>query len=300
MTKGAPKIRGYELLDFGRGRKLEQFGELVLDRPSPAAEGKPKQSPDPWRKADVVLDANGNLKTHAPRATDFLDGSTPWAVNWHGVELQLRLTPFGHVGVFPEQVTNWTLLAELAEQYLGLGITPRGLNLFAYTGGSTMAMARAGASVVHVDASGPAVNWARRNSEASGLSQQPVRWIHEDARKFVARERKRQNSYELVVLDPPSFGHGPKGRRWDISQDLAPLLSDIASVLSTERCHIILSGHSTTPSAKDIERMLYDALRSAGRQTVKQATTVDRLRLISSSGRALDAGYSIHVEVASV
>lgn len=298
MTEGSRKIRGYEMLDFGHGRKLEQFGELILDRPSPAAEGQPKESPDKWHLSDIVLDAKGNLKTQTQRAGDFLNGKAPWVVTWGAVLLQLRVTPFGHIGVFPEQVTNWTLLKELTQRYAATGTTPRCLNLFAYTGGSTLAMAYAGASVVHVDASGPAVNWARRNSEASELSELPIRWIQEDARKFVTRECKRQNTYQLVVLDPPSFGHGPKGRRWDITQDLAPLLGDVASLMSAETSHIILSGHSTIPSAHDIEQMLCEGLRRAGRKTVPQASTIERLKLITSSGRALDAGYSIHVEVA--
>ncbi|GAB5404424.1 MAG: class I SAM-dependent methyltransferase [Aureliella sp.] len=298
MTNGESQIGGYQLLDFGHGRKLEQFGELILDRPSPAAEGIAKDSPKQWRDADVVLDAKGILKTQTPRSTEFLEGKRPWIVTWNTIKLQLRLTPFGHVGVFPEQLENWALLTGLIRNRVSDSSSVAALNLFAYTGGSTLAMASAGANTVHVDASGPAVNWARRNCDASELSQFPIRWIQEDARKFVARERKRQNKYEFVVLDPPSFGHGPKGKRWDITEDLAPLLGDIAAIMSEESCHIILSGHSTTPSADDILRLLGNEIRRAGRAVSTNQKSLARLNLVSSSGRPLDAGYSIHLEVA--
>ncbi len=300
MKKGATTIDGYELLDFGRGRKLEKYDGLVLDRPTPAADGKSKRFPDTWAQADVVLDPKGDIAKQSTRATEKIAGAEPWIVRWGIFELQLRLTPFGHVGVFPEQAHNWSLLDKLCEQYKSGGNAPRALNLFAYTGGSTMAMAAAGARVVHVDASGPAVAWARRNCDASRLSEHPIRWIQEDARKFVARERKRNNKYELVVLDPPSFGHGPKGRRWDINVDLQPLLDDTALILSADVCHIILSGHSPSPSEREILRQLCEAIERTGRKVVPQAIGLQRLSLDSSNGAALDAGYTIDVQVAPV
>lgn len=292
------EIDGYALLDFGNGRKLEQFGELVLDRPSPAADGKRKGQPRLWKTADVILDEKGRVASATARSQPFLDGSPDWLVRWRSITLQLKMTPFGHVGVFPEQSTNWKLLFENCSKFVSpTGAAPRALNLFAYTGGSTMAMATGGAEVVHIDASEPAVTWARRNCESSGLSALAIRWIQEDARKFVAREAKRGNKYDIIVLDPPSFGHSPKGKRWDINEHLPALLDDAAQILESGQCEIVLSGHSSIPSATDIAGMLRGAVLSAGRQLTQPSPSVERLALETESGRKLDAGYTVYATV---
>lgn len=285
-------IDGYMLLDFGKGRKLEQFGALVLDRPSPAADGHPKLQPRLWKTADVILDDKGQKASCNPGCESFLDGTSDWLVHWQAMSLHLKLTPFGHVGVFPEQASNWELLSAICSKPASTR-APKALNLFAYTGGSTMAMATAGAEVVHIDASEPAVSWARRNCQTSGLSELPIRWIQEDARKFIAREVKRGNKYDVIVLDPPSFGHGPKGKRWEINEHLPTLLNGAAEILVRDRSEIVLSGHSSMPSAADIADMLRTSLHSAGRRLAPDSPRVERLTLATEAGRKLDAGYSV-------
>ncbi len=226
----------YELLDFGDGRKLERFGDVVLDRPSPAADG-PRRMHDIWTTCDATfqgaLGRPGTWTKH--RALD-----DEWPLACGPFTLQMRLGEFGHVGVFPEQVANWTWIAR---QMPGTGRPLRVLNLFAYTGASTLAAAAAGAEVVHVDASRSTVNWARSNAEASQLSAAPIRWIVDDARKFVERERNRGREYDAIVLDPPSYGHSA-GKVWKLERDLPDLLEACAALTVRETACMVLTCHS--------------------------------------------------------
>ncbi len=243
----------YALLDFGEGRKLERFGPIVLDRPCPAAQVCGRSlaskrietaSAQPsafvaeffdWERADVRLDNEGRLVAgQAPRKD--------WQCRCGPLVFGLKLTPFGHVGLFPEQIANWRWLTAHVAQYQQA--TPReftALNLFAYTGGTTLCLAAAGARVVHVDASAPAVKWARANAQASGMAELPIRWIVEDARKFVSRELRRGNHYDVVVLDPPSFGHGAAGERFTIEAHLPELLDNCLQLLEPAQGSLLLS-----------------------------------------------------------
>ena len=214
----------YELLDFGAGRKLERFGKFILDRPSPAADAFSKQSPELWQTAMARFERttaeNGVWHPHETLPDTALPGS--WMIKHGTVNFLIKPTDFGHTGVFPEQQSNWDWLAE----QIGLVSKPlKILNLFAYTGGSTLACAAAGASVVHVDAARNVVDWARENAALSNLSDAPIRWITEDAFKFVQREVRRGNQYDAIILDPPSYGHGPKGEVWKIDEHLPELLN---------------------------------------------------------------------------
>lgn len=272
----------YELLDFGAGRKLERFGGLVLDRVSPAAENAQRSPGCDWSLADLRLDTKGKIIAGAPPASD-------WQCRFGTLVFNLRLTPFGHVGLFPEQAPNWNWLAKVTQQIATQRqSSPRALNLFAYTGGSTMAMAAAGAHVVHVDASTPAIKWGRENAACSGLALHPIRWIVDDARKFVQRELKRGNRYDLIVLDPPSYGHGAQGQKWSIQQHLLPLLKDCSQLLDEPPSALLLSAHcsSIVPSliAEEIHKLFLTHL-------------VDHARLVltSSNGKTLDAGYFVRL-----
>ena len=234
----------YELLDFGAGRKLERFGEVVLDRPSAAAESAAKARPKLWHEATARYERTlGDEGVWRPA------GVLPdnWTVSFADVGLTFRLqpSPFGHVGVFAEQRDNWAWIArQVSKAQAALRRPPKVLNLFAYTGGSTLAAAAAGAEVVHIDAARNIVDRARENTALSGLTERPIRWITEEAMKFCRRELKRGNQYDSVILDPPSYGHGPQGEAWKIGEDLLPLLSICGKLTSESRAFVLVTCHS--------------------------------------------------------
>lgn len=282
----------YELMDFGDGRKLERFGDLVLNRPAPAAEGVEKSRPELW---DSIT-----ARFRGPRTGD---GSwTPVPKSWmpedwcleqpgDGGEIAFRLKlealPSGQVGVFPEQRENWEWIRrKVAKSQANLGRALRVLNLFAYTGGSTLAAASAGAEVVHIDAAQNIVDRARENAALSGLSERPIRWIAEDATKFCRRELKRGNQYDAVILDPPSYGHGPKGEPWKIDTDLLPLLQMCGELTAENRAFVLVSCHS--PGIGPAELAAYLAEGVFG--NCSQPPDAGELALKTSDGRKLPAG----------
>jgi 23S rRNA (cytosine1962-C5)-methyltransferase len=270
----------YELLDFGSGRKLERFSGLILDRPSPAAEGIRAAVPRLWRDADFRFRTDGALGWSDGTATE------NWQFAWQELVLELKLSPFGHVGLFPEQISNWRWIQELVR---GAQRPLRVLNLFGYTGGSTLAAAAASAEVVHVDASKPTVEWARRNAEHSGLTGAAIRWIIDDVRDFVEREQRRKAQYDLILLDPPAYGHGASGRDWRIERDLDPLMEKCLSLLPAEPHGLLLTGHSPIPSLKvgPIATKTWKALRA-----VFTKSSQHRVGLLDANRRKLDFGYA--------
>ena len=190
----------YSLVDAGGWRRLERFGAVMIDRPAPGA-AEPARRPEAWSRADASFDHEGGWQWLEPRPS-------PWLAGIDGLTFELGSTNTGQIGLFPEQAPMWRWLADRTRPASSV------LNLFGYTGGATLAAARAGATVVHVDASRPAVAWARRNAALSGLADRPVRWIVDDATSFVAREHRRGRRYDGLILDPPSYGHGDGGRAW--------------------------------------------------------------------------------------
>ncbi len=236
-----PSSDSYALLDSGEGMKLERFGSFVLSRPDPEALW-PKRLPEAeWEQADAVYTrkgASGSWKTR----TDF---PKQWTIAYGGLSLELRPTSFKHVGLFPEQLSHWQWLAEkiAAAQKAGKGEI-RALNLFAYTGGATLALAKAGASVTHVDSSKVAIDWARQNAALSGLEDAPVRWIEDDALKFLRREQKRGNKYDVIVMDPPAFGHGAGSALWKIERDFYELFALAKSLLSDTPVAFVVNGYT--------------------------------------------------------
>lgn len=241
----------YELLDFGDGRKLERFGGILVDRPAPAAEGTRRRHPELWSAAQARYERTANEQGRWSWS-----GKIPsdWRSRCGELSFALKASDAGQVGVFPEQAENWDWIARQVRR----STAPMNvLNLFAYTGGSTLAAAAAGASVTHVDAAKTSVAGARTNAELSNLSAAPIRWIVEDAVKFVERELKRGRSYDAVILDPPTYGHGPSGEPWKIHEQLPKLLALCGELLAERRQFVLLTCH--TPGIGQAELSAYMA-----------------------------------------
>ena len=232
-----PKEKSYALLDSGEGMKLERFGAYVLARPDPEALWPKNLSVKEWDKADASFERKG--ATGAWKKDKAFPKS--WTMDYAGLTLELRPTSFKHVGIFPEQLSHWTWLEEKIKK----SARPiKVLNLFAYTGGATLSAARAGAEVTHLDSSKVAIEWARKNAELSGLNDAPIRWIEDDALKFLKREVKRGNKYDAVIMDPPAFGHGTGGALWKIERDFYELFALAEQVLSENPLALIVNGYT--------------------------------------------------------
>jgi len=267
----------YALLDFGGGRKLERFGTVVLDRPAPAAENDKRSDPETWRRADARYERTSGETgrwTHQGRLPE------SWTVRFREIGFRLKLTDSGQVGLFPEQALNWAWLKERVSRFPK---PMRVLNLFAYTGGSTLAAAVGGAEVTHVDSARTVVAWARRNAEFSDLASAPIRWITEDALKFVRREVKRGRQYDAVVLDPPSYGHGPKGEAWKLAEHLPVLLELCASLTRERPAFLLLTCHTPGFGTEELRRALTIAAGNGDIETMP-------LAIRSTDGRKLDCG----------
>lgn len=267
-----------ELLDAGDGRRLERFGVRTLDRPAPAA-----TSPRRWPAARWVADLRFDPGTGWTGPTDGTS-LAPWTVAVGGLTVELRGMTSGGVGLYPEQLAN---LPWLERQLEARGRELPVLNLFAHTGLLTLAAARAGAAVVHVDAARSSIAWARRNAALSGLDDRPIRWIEDDAEAFVAREARRQRRYGGLILDPPSFGRAGRGR-WRLLDDL-PALLEASRGLLTPDAFVLLTAHTTGLAGEDLADLVAAAL---GRPNVE----VMPLGLGSASGARLDLGWAVRLE----
>jgi 23S rRNA (cytosine1962-C5)-methyltransferase len=223
-----------ELIDCGGGRRLERFGRVIVDRAAPMATEPVRLPPSDWAKPDLRWSKGAWVRGAA---------HDPWPVSVAGLTLECRPAAGGQVGVFPEHAATWSWLVRATTHTAErLGRQPEVLSLFAYTGGASLACARAGARVAHVDASKPATAWARRNAELSGLGDAPIRWLVDDARAFVRRERRRGRHYDGLVLDPPSYGHGDGA--WRLDDDLPALVEDLAAVVGPRPAFVVLSAHT--------------------------------------------------------
>jgi 23S rRNA (cytosine1962-C5)-methyltransferase len=231
---------GYELLDSGSFQKLERFGRVVLSRPCAQAVWQQTLAKADWQKVTATFFRDGGNQW---RGRDNLPET--WAIEVDGTKFQLSSTDFGHLGIFPEQRDQWRRIREVCTEYAKRHNRPaRVLNLFAYSGGSTLAAALAGAEVCHVDASKGMVDWARKNAALNGLEEKPVRWIVDDVTKFLERELRRDRQYDLLILDPPSYGRGAKGEVFKIENDLPPLLSLLGKLMSPQPLGVLLSCHT--------------------------------------------------------
>ncbi|HEY0650309.1 class I SAM-dependent methyltransferase [Phenylobacterium sp.] len=245
----------YALLDSGGGRKLERYGPYKVVRPEPQCLWTPRLPQSAWDDADAVFDPTD--EEDAGRWRFRGKPKETWPLAWGKARFHGRFTAFRHLAFFPEQAANWAFLDEAVRS---AGGQPRVLNLFGYTGVASLVMAAAGAAVTHVDASKKAVAWARENAELSGLSDRPVRWIVEDAKKYVAREARRGSKYEGIILDPPKYGRGPDGQVWRLFEDLPELATLCAQLLSENAKFLVLNAYAERISGAALAGLLAEKL----------------------------------------
>ena len=239
----ADKWKSYEVLDCSMGEKLENWGEYTLVRPDPQVIWSTKKSDKGWKKH------HGHYHRSSKGGGEWESFGLPeqWSIDYESLGLTFNLKPFKfkHTGVFPEQAVNWEWFSEKIRKATAEGREVKVLNLFAYTGGATLAAAKAGAKVTHVDASKGMVNWAKENAKSSGLENAPIRWIIDDCVKFVEREIRRENFYDAVIMDPPSYGRGPKGEIWKIEDAVYPLIELCSKVLTKDPLFYLISSYTT-------------------------------------------------------
>jgi 23S rRNA (cytosine1962-C5)-methyltransferase len=237
MTDITKPQKDYELLDCGEGEKLERFGAYTLRRPDPQALWPKILTPKEWADASASFVRQGNsgkwdFKKDVPKL---------WNIELGGLTLKVSPTPFKHTGLFPEQFSNWQWTEKLIkESNREVSV----LNLFGYTGAASLAAAKAGAQVCHVDASKSAIAWAKENAALSGLTDKPIRWILEDAHAFVKKELKRGKKYDGIVMDPPAFGHGPDGEMWRIEENFLAFIEDAKKLLSDSPLFLLVNGYA--------------------------------------------------------
>lgn len=247
----------YALVDSGHGRKLERYGRHTVVRPEPQCVWDPRD-PAAFDRADAVFDPQDEDDDGRWRFAGKPVDAFP--LGWGDVRFTARFTPFRHLAFFPEQAANW----EWLDQRIRTRKRPtRILNLFGYTGVASLVCSAAGAEVTHVDASKKSVAWARENAELSGLADRPIRWIVEDARRYVARERKRGSLYDGIILDPPKYGRGPTGEVWRLFEDLPGLLTDCAAILEPQADFLLLNAYAARISGLSLAHLMDQA--TAGR-----------------------------------
>ena len=250
----------YELLDSGDGRKFERFGQVTLLRPCSQALWRPRH-PVSWRSATAAFDREDGNRWYGRSALP-----ESWVISTAGIRFKLSGTDFGHLGIFPEQRAQWEWVRRMVgERGMGNGEPGTGndergrvavLNLFAYSGGSTIAAAQGGAEVCHLDAAKDMVQWARENAALNGLSAHPIRWIVDDAHKFLRREVRRERRYDAVILDPPTFGRGANGETYKIERDIKETFGLVKDVLSDDPLFVLFSSHTPGLSCRAAENIL--------------------------------------------
>lgn len=234
----ADQWNDYEVLDTSGGEKLERWGNYILIRPDPQVIWNTPKTHKGWRKRN----AHYHRSAKGGGEWEFFDLPKQWEIHYKALTFQLKPFSFKHTGLFPEQAVNWDWFSEkIARADRPVKV----LNLFAYTGGATLAAAQAGASVTHVDASKGMVTWAHENARSSGLEDAPIRWIVDDCMKFVEREIRRGNRYDGIIMDPPSYGRGPKGEIWKIEDAVHPLIKSCSVLLSDHPLFFLINSYTT-------------------------------------------------------
>jgi 23S rRNA (cytosine1962-C5)-methyltransferase len=254
------KTGGYALLDSGAGRKLEKFGEIIVDRPEPQAMWSKRLPQSAWDKAHGVFDGGGD---DDEQGRWVYKGNPPhnWPLEIGGITAVCRFSAFRHMGVFPEQEPHWSWMSERLKQ---APEKAKVLNLFAYTGVASLIAGRLGAEVTHVDASKKSVTWAKENQSASGLEEATIRWIVDDARKFVAREVRRGKVYHGLVIDPPKFGRGPEGEKWELFDHLREMMQDCVKLIDPAGGFMIFTAYAIRASALAMDGVMKDVLAGRG------------------------------------
>jgi len=283
-TPGVMRTEGwgdYALLDSGNGRKLERYGQYTVVRPEPQCMWTPALPVEAWDNADAVFDpAASSDDDDAGRWRFKAQPKDTWPLSWGEARFKARFTAFRHLAFFPEQAANW---AWLDQRVRGAGGQPRVLNLFGYTGVASLVAARAGAEVTHVDASKKAIGWARENQEMARLGDKPIRWICDDAMKFVEREARRGSFYDIILFDPPAYGRGPKGEVWQLFEDLPAMTELCRQILTPKPLAVVLTAYSIRASFFAIHALMRDAFAGMG-GTVESGELIIREK---SAGRAL-------------
>jgi 23S rRNA (cytosine1962-C5)-methyltransferase len=301
----SPANLAYALLDVGDARRLERFGAIIIDRPAPGAEGHVPQDPAAWASADARFDrAERDAVAHEGWTTRDGQPLEPWLVAEGDLQFELRLAPSGQVGLFPEQVPERAWIRRQANR-IGELSTARAdraagddpfsgstavLNLFGYSGATTITAARPGIAVTHVDASRPAVAWARHNAGLNGLAAAPIRWISDDAAAFAERELRRGRRYAGIILDPPSYGHGATGKAWRLADDLPALLAACAELLDDGPAFIMLTAHTPGFGPDRLGETLLEALEPVVGSGAGAAIEVADQSLLSDRGTRLHLG----------
>lgn len=252
----------YELIDADSGERLERWGDIILIRPDPQIIWSEGHRDERWKSAHAVYhrsNSGGGYWESLKKVPDV------WSIKYNNLTFRLKPMGFKHTGLFPEQAVNWSLAQKLIKE-ANREISV--LNLFAYTGGATIASLSAGARVTHVDASKGMVSWAKENAVASGLADKPVRWLVDDCMKFVKREIRRGNKYDAIIMDPPSYGRGPNGEVWKLEQQLSELLTDVGKILSDDPLFFFLNSYTGGLSPTILNYMVKSCIAPKGVGTV--------------------------------
>ncbi len=284
------ELPGYELLDSGDGYRLEKFGDFVLQKPDPAVLWQRSLTESEWQKADAIFAKSAADEIGERGNWQVVNKEMPiqWILKYpipksdNTISFYAKLNPFKHTGIFPEQAANWSFITEQLQNKRDIKF----LNLFGYTGIASVLAAKLGAKVTHVDASKPSITAAKENMLLSGLPEDSIRWILDDATKFVRREATRGNTYDAIILDPPAFGRGAKGEVWKFNEDLPILLNELKKICSADFKFIIINAYAVSVSALLLKNLLEDFSKDIKIKTVDYGELI----LKEKTGRMLSTG----------
>lgn len=293
----ADQWNDYEVIDCSKGEKLERWGDYLLVRPDPQVIWDTPKKENGWRK----MNGHYHRSSKGGGEWEFFQLPKEWTIQYSlpiNKKLTFHLKPFSfkHTGLFPEQAANWNWFSQLIADAVSKGRQVKVLNLFAYTGGATLAAAAAGASVTHVDASKGMVTWAKENAISSGLKDAPIRWLVDDCVKFVEREIRRGNHYDAIIMDPPSYGRGPKGEIWKIEESVYPLIQLCSKILTDNPLFFLINSYTTGLQPAVLSYMISTVLGTAN-----GTVTASEIGLpVSSNGLVLPCGASGRYEATGI
>lgn len=293
----ADQWNDYEVIDCSKGEKLERWGDYLLVRPDPQVIWDTPKKENGWRK----MNGHYHRSSKGGGEWEFFQLPKEWTIQYSlpiNKKLTFHLKPFSfkHTGLFPEQAANWNWFSQLIADAVSKGRQVKVLNLFAYTGGATLAAAAAGASVTHVDASKGMVTWAKENAISSGLKDAPIWWLVDDCVKFVEREIRRGNHYDAIIMDPPSYGRGPKGEIWKIEESVYPLIQLCSQILTDNPLFFLINSYTTGLQPAVLSYMISTVLGTAN-----GTVTASEIGLpVSSNGLVLPCGASGRYEATGI
>ena len=293
----ADQWKDYEVIDCSKGEKLERWGDYLLVRPDPQVIWDTPKKEKGWRK----MNGHYHRSSKGGGEWEFFQLPKEWTIQYSlpiNKKLTFHLKPFSfkHTGLFPEQAANWNWFSQLIADAVSKGRQVKVLNLFAYTGGATLAAAAAGASVTHVDASKGMVTWAKENAISSGLKDAPIRWLVDDCVKFVEREIRRGNHYDAIIMDPPSYGRGPKGEIWKIEESVYPLIQLCSQILTDNPLFFLINSYTTGLQPAVLSYMISTVLGTANGTVTAREIGLP----VSSNGLVLPCGASGRYEATGI